>query len=82
MFKTDAALIALFKDFKELPDDIDDLRENEALEHHASLVMGIIDDAIMHIDNVDHVIATTGRTGATHTQFVGFTCDLFWVCFL
>ena len=55
------------------------MRENEALEHHALLVMSVIDEAICHIDEVDRVIELCTRVGATHSRFTGFTSDLFWV---
>ena len=54
LFKDNAALKDLFKNFKHIPDD--ELRENEALEAHGTLVMSVIDEAITNIDNVDHVL--------------------------
>ena len=77
MFKNNAELKDLFKNFKNLPDDA--LRENDALEAHGMLVMSVIDEAITNIDNVDHVLQVCNRIGGTHTRFTGFRSELFWV---
>ena len=77
MFRNNADLKNLFKNFKSLPDDA--LRENEALEAHGTLVMSVIDEAITNIDNVDHVLQVCNRIGGTHNRFAGFRADLFWV---
>ena len=79
LFRNNNELISLFKDFKDIHTVDDQLRENEALEHHALLVMSVIDEAICHIDEVDRVIDLCVRVGATHSRFTGFTSDLFWV---
>nr|QQO51927.1 globin gb_IIC [Platynereis dumerilii] len=78
LFRNNNELISLFKDFKDITSVDDITRENEALEHHALLVMSVIDEAICHIDEVDRVIELCTRVGATHSRFTGFTSDLFW----
>ena len=74
----------LFNDFKDLVGE-DELRDSAALEHHGFLVMSILDEAITHIDDVDHVIEVCTRVGGSHAKFSGFYSDLFlvgWTCIL
>ncbi|KAK6998214.1 neuroglobin [Biomphalaria glabrata] len=61
----------MFKGFKDIKTD-SELRSNEALENHATLVMTTLDDAITHIDNYEYVKDLLYRTSATHTKFTGF----------
>ena len=68
----------MFHKFKDLQTD-DEMRSNEALENHATLVMTTLDDAITHIDNFDYVSEVLRKTGASHVRFDGFTKDNFWV---
>ncbi|PVD26437.1 hypothetical protein C0Q70_14114 [Pomacea canaliculata] len=78
LFKSNASLQTMFHGFKHLHSD-DELRSNEALEHHATLVMTTLDDAITHIDNFDYVSEVLRKTGASHVRFAGFTPENFWV---
>lgn len=77
LFKSNASLQTMFHGFKHLHSD-DELRSNEALEHHATLVMTTLDDAITHIDNFDYVSEVLRKTGASHVRFAGFTPENFW----
>ena len=79
LFKTDADLKLLFESFKHIQSD-DELRSNEALENHATLVMTTLDDAITHIDNYDFVKQLLNRVGATHIKFSNFKSSNFMVC--
>ncbi|BFZ07378.1 hypothetical protein BsWGS_10417 [Bradybaena similaris] len=76
LFKTNASLQKMFQGFKDIRSD-DDLRSNEALEYHATLVMTTLDDAITHIDNYDYVRQLLQKTGASHVKFTGFQPDNF-----
>lgn len=53
------------------------MRENEALEHHATFVMTTLDEAISNIDNYNYVIDHLHRTGATHQRFIDFSSENF-----
>lgn len=55
------------------------MRENEALEHHATFVMTTLDEAISNIDNYNYVIDHLHRTGATHQRFIDFSSENFGV---
>lgn len=55
------------------------MRENEALEHHATFVMTTLDDAITHIENYNYVTDHLHRTGATHQRFPDFSSENFGV---
>ncbi|XP_046381362.2 neuroglobin-like [Haliotis rufescens] len=77
LFKTNAELKALFTSFKFLEAE-DDLRENEALEHHATLVMTTLDDAFSRIDNYSYVTEVLLKTGESHRRFRGFRSEIFW----
>jgi hypothetical protein len=68
----------LFKGFSEL-DGEDELRESNALEAHATLVMGVFDEAIQNIAKLDYVFQLLEKVGRSHQRFPGFTGDLFWV---
>ncbi len=68
----------MFTGFKHLEEE-NELRENEALEHHATLVMTTLDDAIAHIDNYGYITDVLVKTGGSHTRFRGFNSDVFWV---
>ncbi|CAG5132215.1 unnamed protein product [Candidula unifasciata] len=76
LFKTNASLQKMFQGFKDIRSD-DELRSNEALEYHATLVMTTLDDAITHIDNYDYVRQLLQKTGASHVKFIGFQPDNF-----
>lgn len=67
----------LFKDIRDLQ-TTDEMRAHEAVEHHGSLVMSVLDEAISNIDDVDHVIEVCQRTGKSHSKFSGFSPELFW----
>ncbi|XP_005092317.1 neuroglobin isoform X3 [Aplysia californica] len=71
LFKTSSHLQTMFQGFKDIRSD-DELRSNEALEYHATLVMTTLDDAITHIDNYDFVKQLLSKTGASHVKFAGF----------
>ncbi|KAK3787490.1 hypothetical protein RRG08_025752 [Elysia crispata] len=76
LFKTNSDLQALFQGFKHIRSD-DELRSNEALEYHATLVMTTLDDAITHIDNYEFVRQLLHKTGGSHIKFQGFEPDNF-----
>ncbi|XP_064602552.1 globin-3-like [Liolophura sinensis] len=76
LFKINSDLKRLFSNFKDL-DSEDALRENEALEKHALLVMSTMDEAISNIDNVDYVYDVLNRVGQSHGRFSGFVAELF-----
>ncbi|XP_070181499.1 neuroglobin-like isoform X1 [Littorina saxatilis] len=76
LFKSNSELKNMFHEFKDLTSE-DDLRANEALENHATLVMTTLDDAITHIDNYDYVSEVLRKTGASHVRFEGFKSDNF-----
>ncbi|RUS80359.1 hypothetical protein EGW08_011877 [Elysia chlorotica] len=76
LFKTNSDLQALFQGFKHIRSD-DELRSNEALEYHATLVMTTLDDAITHIDNYEFVRQLLHKTGGSHMKFAGFHPDNF-----
>ena len=78
LFQEREDLKYLFKGFNDL-ESVDEMRVNESFEQHALLVMGVIDDAISHIADVDYVTNLCQRTGKTHSRFKGFNADLFWV---
>ncbi|KAK0050762.1 neuroglobin, partial [Biomphalaria pfeifferi] len=71
LFRSNSELQAMFKGFKDIKTD-SELRSNEALENHATLVMTTLDDAITHIDNYEYVKDLLYRTSSTHTKFTGF----------
>lgn len=71
LFKTNTELKRMFHKFKELNTD-DELRSNEALEYHATMVMTTLDDTITHIDNYDFIRQLLTKTGASHFRFQGF----------
>ncbi|XP_046580579.1 neuroglobin-like [Haliotis rubra] len=77
LFKTNSELKALFTSFAML-DVEDDLRENEALEHHATLVMTTLDDAFSRIDNYSYVTEVLLKTGESHRRFSAFRSEIFW----
>lgn len=68
----------MFQGFKDISSD-DELRSNDALEYHATLVMTTLDDAITHIDNYDFVRQLLQKTGASHIKFAGFRPENFMV---
>lgn len=76
LFKTNANLKYIFAHFSKLETE-DDMRENEALEHHATFVMTTLDEAISNIDNYNYVIDHLHRTGATHQRFIDFSSENF-----
>ncbi|GFS08611.1 neuroglobin [Elysia marginata] len=76
LFKTNSDLQALFQGFKHIRSD-DELRSNEALEYHATLVMTTLDDAITHIDNYEFVRQLLHKAGGSHMKFEGFQPDNF-----
>ncbi|CAD5122932.1 DgyrCDS11328 [Dimorphilus gyrociliatus] len=78
LFQQNGHLKTLFKDIRDLQ-TADELRAHEAVEHHGSLVMSVLDEAISNIDDVDHVIEVCQRTGKSHSKFTGFSPELFWV---
>ncbi|KAL8613617.1 hypothetical protein ACOMHN_022036 [Nucella lapillus] len=77
LFKYNQDLKGMFTRFEHLKTE-DELRTNEALENHATLVMMTLDDVITHIDNFDYVDELLRKTAATHTRLKGFSSELFW----
>lgn len=78
MFRTEPFLKEMFKDFRNLATD-DEMRENLALEKHATMVMNLLDEAINNIDNVDLLLDLLHRVGKNHLRFEGFDVSYFWV---
>ncbi|XP_059148296.1 neuroglobin-like isoform X2 [Physella acuta] len=76
LFKTSADLQNMFHAFKDIRSD-DELRSNDALENHATLVMTTLDDAITHIDDYEFVKEVLYKTGGSHVKFAGFKSDNF-----
>lgn len=76
LFKSNAYLIKIFKDFKQLETE-DEMRANESLEKHATFVMTTLDEAISNIDNYDFVKDLLTRTGCSHQRFSEFQKDNF-----
>lgn len=66
----------MFKVFEEF-DDLEEMRESQQLENHASLVMYTIDEAIASIEDVDFVVELLRKIGRTHTM-ANFNSELFW----
>ena len=79
LFRKNAELKNLFSGFKDLDVNDDSMRLSQLFEQHGGLVMGVLDEAISHIDNVDYVVDLLQKTGRSHNKFPGFTSDLFWV---
>ncbi|XP_076443112.1 myoglobin-like [Babylonia areolata] len=77
LFKNNADLLHLFSDFKHLQTE-DDFRNNETVEHHATLVMTTLDETITHIDNYDYVTEVLRKTADTHAHIKGFQSRYFW----
>ncbi|XP_069118263.1 neuroglobin-like isoform X2 [Argopecten irradians] len=77
LFKSNADLMAIFEKFTNIQSE-DELRQNEYLEQHATLVMTTLDDAISRIDDYDYVKGHLHRTGATHQRFDVFRPENFW----
>lgn len=78
LFKTNSSLKYIFTHFSKLETE-DDMRGNEALEHHATFVMTTLDEAISNIDNYNYVTDHLHRTGATHQRFIDFSSENFGV---
>ncbi|XP_014785608.1 neuroglobin [Octopus bimaculoides] len=78
MFRTEPFLKDMFKDFRNLVTD-DEMRENMALEKHATMVMNLLDEAINNIDNVDLLLDLLHRVGKNHLRFEGFDVSYFWL---
>ena len=78
MFKKHEDVKQLFKKFRNLKTE-DELRMSEALEKHATKVMGIIDDTITSIDDADAVLDLLNTSGIMHGRFEGFSPEMFWV---
>ncbi|XP_074662421.1 neuroglobin-like [Tubulanus polymorphus] len=76
IFEKDSNLKSLFHGFRDIDNSY--LRDNEALEGHAGLVMTVVDDAIQNINNVDYVLDLLSRTGGSHTRFEGFDVNFFY----
>ncbi|XP_062621642.1 uncharacterized protein LOC134283210, partial [Saccostrea cucullata] len=76
LFKTNSHLKYVFTKFTQLETE-DDMRQNEALEQHATFVMTTVDEAISNIDNYNYVTDHLHRTGATHQRFVDFSSENF-----
>ncbi|CAG5135834.1 unnamed protein product [Candidula unifasciata] len=77
LFHVDETLQTMFHKFKDIRND-EELRSNEALEYHATLVMTTLDDAIVHIDNFEYVQQLLHRVGASHVKFQGFRPETFY----
>ena len=79
MFKKHEDIKLLFKKFRNLKTE-DELRTSEALEKHGGTVMGVIDETIANIENVDCILDVLNTAGILHSRFDGFTPNMFWVC--
>lgn len=79
LFKSNAYIKNIFHEFGGLETE-DQMRENETLENHATLVMTTLDEAITNIANYDQVKEHLHRTGGSHQRFNDFEADNFRVC--
>uniref|UniRef100_A0A1I8J5W1 Secreted protein n=1 Tax=Macrostomum lignano TaxID=282301 RepID=A0A1I8J5W1_9PLAT len=77
LFRTNKDLQAMFVKFSHL-ELSDNIRENGELALHGELVMGILDEAILNIDNMEVTRQRVRRAAATHQKFAGFYAKLFW----
>ncbi|XP_077993110.1 neuroglobin-like [Glandiceps talaboti] len=76
LFQSNVDLKRMFRNLDDF-DDLEDLRESQQLENHASLVMYTIDEAIASLEDVDFVIELLRKIGRTHKR-THFNPDLFW----
>ncbi|XP_070577476.1 neuroglobin-like [Ptychodera flava] len=76
LFQKNAELRRMFKNLGEF-DDLEDMRESQQLENHASLVMYTIDEAIASLEDVDFVVELLKKIGRTHKR-MDFHPELFW----
>jgi hypothetical protein len=79
LFKTKKDLQHLFNSFRNVESE-DEIRADEALLGHATIVLTTLDEAISNMDNYDYVIDLLRKTGGTHNRFPGYRPDYFWVC--
>uniref|UniRef100_A0A1I8J904 GLOBIN domain-containing protein n=2 Tax=Macrostomum lignano TaxID=282301 RepID=A0A1I8J904_9PLAT len=77
LFKSNQDLQAMFLKFSKL-ELSDNIRDNGDLALHGQIVMGILDEAIVNIDNPDFIRQRLGGAAATHRRFTGFYGKLFW----
>ena len=80
LFETNADLKGLFSNVRHVT-TIAELRTSEVLETHVMKVMGVIDDTINNLDDMDYVIKLLQLTAHTHCQpYLHFDAKYFWVC--
>ena len=79
MFKRHEDIKQLFKKFRNLKTE-DELRTSEALEKHGGTVMGVIDETITNIENVDCILGVLHNAGLIHGRVEGFCANMLWVC--
>ncbi|KAF0297944.1 Neuroglobin [Amphibalanus amphitrite] len=77
LFEEHAALINFFDKFRELKSR-DEQAESLELAEHATAVMGIIDEGIRALEDMDAFFTLLHQTGARHTKIPGFQTEFFF----
>lgn len=81
MFKANGNVRPLFTRFQHLKTD-DELRLDETLEKHATIVMEKLDETIDNVENVDYIKERLASVGKSHLSVhKDFKPELFWVRF-
>ena len=78
MFETNQNIKGLFLKLKDAR-SIHELRTSKLLEAHALKVVHTIDDALMNFDDMDYVLAMLTNVARSHSRFLHFEADVFWV---
>ncbi|KAJ8308127.1 hypothetical protein KUTeg_013004 [Tegillarca granosa] len=78
MFKANGNVRPLFTRFQHLKTD-DELRVDETLEKHATIVMEKLDETIDNVENVDYIKERLATVGKSHLSVhKDFTPEYFW----
>ncbi|KAL8613614.1 hypothetical protein ACOMHN_022033 [Nucella lapillus] len=75
LFRMRPCMQALFKNLK--GKTLEQLRVDEELEKQAGKMMGVLDECVQNIDNVDSTQEILSRTAALHTNLPGFCASMF-----
>ena len=78
LFRAHPHLQSLFPQLRHLGSE-DEMRCDEALAAHGSMVIVTFNTIIEKIDNVDFVISKCAGVRQTHEDVAGFSSALFWV---
>ncbi|CAH1790827.1 unnamed protein product [Owenia fusiformis] len=76
LFQNNFNLKNLFSEFRGL-ETAEAMRQSQALENHAMMVMCTLDDAICSLDDVDYVQEQLRNVGKSHRRFHGYVADNF-----